>query len=100
MPAERKRFRTTLYNPLAYGRTEAGKPVQPAYAGEASTMTRAYKRAIAGAAPSFFTAGRDDWQAVADDAFKTARIAMTRHARDTIVSVNLLGFTVAVERLT
>lgn len=74
----RTRFRVSLYNPLAQGLPNGNRPCSATYKGEASTMRRAYKRALASANPVFMAAG-GDWQAVADNAFEAARAAIMRY---------------------
>jgi hypothetical protein len=95
----RKRFQVTLYNPLAHGLPNGNRPCATSYKGAASTMRRAFTRAVAASNETFMTAGRD-YGAVACFAFEAARKGMATYPHNaTRVTVIHDGFSVEIERL-
>lgn len=97
----RKRYRVTLHNPAALPATLGhARPSAASYKGEASTKSRAFKRAVAASNEAFLTAGQD-YCAIAcfafDMAAHMARIKPMGPGDGHRITWE--GFTVEIERL-
>lgn len=94
----RRRWKVTLYNPVALGRLPAGFETGPVSA-EASTMRRAFHRALTAAGAEYLTHPHD-YCGTAYNCFEAAREGMRRYPGHTArVAVQDRGFTVEIERI-
>lgn len=104
----RRRWRVTLYNPLAFRRLDSGANLYTdafcRQEAEASSMGRAFHRALTAGGADFLaqvdSATPYDFCGAALHAFEMARAAMLeRHGPAYRVSVTVRGFTAEIERV-